>query len=847
MRSYRYWIDICVTLCLLYIPIGILQPDLLNLDRLPTGGDTASHIFYIAQFCHYFPSHGLTQWLPEVFGGFPFLSYYFPLPFIGIFLLNQFLPLALAAKWGMFLAGIVMPAVVYGISVLWLGFSRSAGLLAGIAALAFLLHEQNSIWGGNLLSTLAGEFAYSYGMLFSLLTVSIWIKALQGRHLWLLGGILEAAAGFSHGYALLITGFSSFYLLLCGNFKQSLRFLLLAHGSAFFLLAGWLWPLLEMHGLTIPNDGAYMWSQWQEFLPKTLWPILGIGILGLLLLLFGGIRRNWQAAQQQAVAFMLSAAILAATFWLSAVNVGLADIRFFPYIWLFSSIVCAWLCGESLAAFFSKRRNYVLWLSGATVISIAIPIVLWLYHVVEIAPQWSQWNHSGYEAKPQWRNLTNLFPALSGSLNSPRLIFEHDPANNDLGSTRALEALPMFLHGRPVLEGLYMESALLSPAIYQTQSEISQQPSSPLVRFPSGFLDPSTAAVHMQLLHADTALLRNTAAKQAVEASGAFIKIAENPPFTLYRLRNFASALISLAPLPLKAVTKENWLNHAFSWFKHYPRMDFWPVYTFDDIPPDDKKYVPPPVAKQNIKLLQFEHEKIHFTTAYPGRPHLLKMAYHPRWQLATPGKIYLAAPGYMMIVPESAEVELKYGNTAIGNIGIIASLITFMAISLLFITDIWTKKYRHKELHFPSAAFLKGLCLWSVLLGSLSFYAWLSSAERLYSEAWIYMHNNDYKHAAEEFDHAYAGRRVPAKQEEALFWSAKANELAGQRLAADERYSLLVKQFDGYWLPESLYTLGRLKRMQGNELAALYYEQRLRSEFPRHHLLAQMERDKQR
>ncbi|MGR8999449.1 MAG: hypothetical protein ACU88J_10425, partial [Gammaproteobacteria bacterium] len=81
MRSYRYWLDIFIILFLLYTPIGVLNPYWLDLNHLPTGGDSASHVFYASQFCQYFPRHGLTQWLPEVFGGLPFLSYYFPLPF----------------------------------------------------------------------------------------------------------------------------------------------------------------------------------------------------------------------------------------------------------------------------------------------------------------------------------------------------------------------------------------------------------------------------------------------------------------------------------------------------------------------------------------------------------------------------------------------------------------------------------------------------------------------------------------------------------------------------------------------------------------------------------------------
>jgi hypothetical protein len=76
---------------------------------------------------------------------------------------------------------------------------------------------------------------------------------------------------------------------------------------------------------------------------------------------------------------------------------------------------------------------------------------------IEEAPRWARWNFQGAEHKPLWGILTGLFPSMEGDLFTPRLVFEHDPENQALGSTRALEALPMELGGRPVLEGLYME------------------------------------------------------------------------------------------------------------------------------------------------------------------------------------------------------------------------------------------------------------------------------------------------------------------------------------------------------------------------------------------------------
>ena len=119
----------------------------------------------------------MLPWLPEVFGGLPFLSYYFPMPFIVIALLSKLVGVAPAFKWGSFLAAMLLPGAVFVASRRSLGMSWAGALFGSLGALAFLLHEQNSIWGGNLLSTLAGEFAYSYGLCLAVLAMIAWVRA----------------------------------------------------------------------------------------------------------------------------------------------------------------------------------------------------------------------------------------------------------------------------------------------------------------------------------------------------------------------------------------------------------------------------------------------------------------------------------------------------------------------------------------------------------------------------------------------------------------------------------------------------------------------------------------------
>ncbi len=834
--------DLLFTLASAALVASILGIAFLNSDNWPTGGDAASHLLYVKLYADDLLFSGkVLPWVPEVFGGLPFLSYYFPLPFIVMALLSKVIGLASAFKWGSFLAAMLLPGAVFGASRRWLGFSWPAALFGALGALAYLVHEQNSIWGGNLLSTLAGEFAYSYGMLFAVLAMMAWARAITLQRGWLLAAALEAACGFSHGFPLLVVGFSSFLLLLDSaaggstqdklrRLKKSFVMLLCGHALAFALLGGWLWPMLEMHSLTIPNDASFPLSGWQDLLPATLWPMVGAGLLGLALLVFPGVRRSWQDGQRRALCYFAGAAGLSAIFFIAGDQLGLADIRFFPPVWLLGAIACGWLLGQALSAITASAGDDSLSLAHILLAAAAcLGLLGWFGQQIQKAPDWGLWNHSGLDAKPQWHNLSQLFPAMQGNLWSPRLAFEHDPANNDVGSTRTLEALSMFLNHRPVLEGLYMESALLGPAVYQLQSEISQQPSSPLVRFPSGSLDPDFAARHMNFLHTDTLLLRSNVAKNAIENSGLFIKTAEAAPFAVYRLKSFDSRLAQVVTQPIQVRPMDNWMQDAFAWFRTRSRFDgYLPVYA-DQLQLTAAAGSPSPVQEKALS-----RHALHFETDAVGQPHLIKIAYHPRWHLASKGSLHVAGPGFMLVVPEEKEIHLVYGHTLVGKLGMAATI----GAALLMLLLVWRARLQPTSgpqlaaARFGWRRWMPILAGW-LLLAVAGVYFGLRAPERIYQQAWQAMNVSQYVQASEKFLLAYQLRKPPAKKEEALFWLAKSSELAGQRTEAKLRYRELIDQYHGFWLPETLYTYIRLEREDGNLQVTEAFAQRLREEYP--------------
>lgn len=828
---------------------SVLGVGFLLSNNLPTGGDTASHLLYVWTFVtELLPQGRITAWMPEVFAGFPFLSYYFPLSFISIAGLATVLPFAPAMKIGMFAAALLLPGAVWLGSVYWLRLPRMVAAWGVLVSLAFLLHEQNAIWGGNLLSTLAGEFAYGYGVLFATLALFSWQRVIATGRGWWLAALLEAATGFSHGFALLITGFATTAFLFDRRHAvRNLRLLCLGHGLAFLLLAGWLWPMLQMHDFTIPNDALFEISNWRDLLPRPLQPVLVAGLaaalIQLLMQLFAPARQLYAASPElmrgmRHAIFMASVALLAGVGFVAGSRIGVANIRFFPFVWLFGGLACAWVWGCLLWALARLLPDVSRWGIHLVAAGAALGLCAWISLGVTAAPDWALWNHSGLESKPQWRQLSRLFPVLSGKMDSARLLFEHDPANNDIGSTRALESLPMFLGGRPVLEGLYMESALAGPAIYQLQSEVSARPSSPLARFPSASLNLDQAVDHLRFLYANEVLIRSEASQRLFAADPRFQEVARAEPFRVYRLQAFDTHLVDLVDRPLRWLPRKGWMEASFQWFRSPQRFrSELPV--FDDVAP-----APIGVAKvqAHIDGIQLERHRLSWRTDAVGVPHLVRMAWHPRWRLASKGSLHLTGPGFMLVIPQEQQVVLEYGDTSVGKAGQVATVLAFLILATLA----WRNLRRFRQVRATDASNSTAqpnegqpwprdalAWLWPVLLvlAGMGFYQ--HDPERLYTQAWELMRAQHQAQAAALFDQAFAARKSEAKREEALFWSAKAYELAGRRADALRRYGQLTQQYFGYWRAESLYTQWRLARALGDLPQAQLARQLLMQEFP--------------
>jgi hypothetical protein len=682
--------------------------------------------------------------------------------------------------------------------------------MAAAGATGFILADATSIWGGNVLAQLAGEFAYSWGML---LAVIFWgalaIALRNGGRWWLLAGALEALVALSHGYALLVAGFGAFaYLLVSRDFLQHLRVILQVHLLAFLLIGFWLIPLIENLRWTIPNDSATAIDSWQTLWPSSLWP-LAAGWLPLGLMLARPSTR-WPYG----VAFLIGICLLGLLGFVAGGRVGLADLRFFPY----AQWALAVASGAAIAWTLQQRLPSA---ALPLVIACLIGLGAWWEPRLDRIEGWSRWNLTGYEAKATWPHYLATAQANAGPLHGPRLIFEHDPANNDLGSTRTLEALPMF-GSRPALEGLFMESAVTGPFIYQLQAEISERPSAPLSRYPPSKRSIDAAVQHLNELYVDRVILRSGQKQALLAGDPRFELVAEHGPLQTYALKDLQTQLIEAVQTPLVAAGRDGWLQQAFRRFILEHPYEQRTVFLGND--QELPNTIAPSKAAQ-VRIQSLSRERLTFETDAVGQPHLVRISYHPRWASANGEPIYLVEPSFMLLYPDASTVTLEYRGSWGNWVGAGASLLGLV----LFVMGL-----RGSRVLTPSksrgglSVRDKRLAGFLIVCSLLVLAAWWNDPERVYQRGHLRFNQGNRIAAAELFDAAYRGRHGPAQKSEALFWAARSLHLAGRLDDARTRYVTLRSDYgESYWYPESGYRLIEIHDAKGDvETVRLLYEQ---------------------
>ena len=666
-----------------------LKPSLLLSPTITAGGDTIYHYVAAKYLRDYLlPNGKIVGWMPGNLAGFPLFLFYFPLAFLLIAGLSFLVPFPVAFKLGTVAGTFALPLATL-LSLRWIGCRFPVPAIGAILTLPFLLMTGNSMWGGNLPSTLAGEFSYSLSFALVVLFQGALYSGVRTRRRAGWCAVLLAVVGFAHGYGMVIAaGLAVYFLAVEVDFLRTFLYLSRVYAIGGLLLGFWLVPLVAYLHYTTGFPLTWDFGSYMEIVPVVLWPTLAVAVIT--------VAMAWWSKQAdkewlRVVHYLTYPVVLSIILYFVSPRLNLVDVRFLAFAQFFLAPLAAVGLGRLLAGMSQPLRLLASPLIGVMAIA-------WVVLQPSYIPAWVRWNYEGMEAKPWWRYYIFVNSvALHGGPHSPRVVYEHSVLHDKVGTVRAFEALPLF-SGRPTLEGAYMQSSPSSPFVFYIQSELTETPSCPFLPYRCTKFDPTRALAHLELFNVKEVVAVTDKVKAALATNPGYRQEGEVGPYKVFEVRQGNGRYVVPLPYQPALVIGADWKRLAYDRFQKPDWLDVPLLF----LRPGE----PAPPATAPFRGLEEEpvkqalspecrvrealgYEVIEFDTDCPGRPHLIKMSYHPKWRVEGADRVFLVSPAFMLVYPTTSHVRLVFGNrwpdylgrgaTALGSLGLFAEILAFL------------------------------------------------------------------------------------------------------------------------------------------------------------------------
>ncbi len=653
------WMDLFAILITLGFFISYLPPEVLN-DNPATGGDTGSHFWPLYTLVKQgLPNWHVRVWNPGNLGGEPHLTHYFPFPYFFMALLSLVMPLGKAFNIGTIFPVMIFPMCVY-FCFRGLKTRFPIPLLAMMASLSFLYNESFSMWGGNTVSTLAGQFAHVYAFNFFLLAIGCMHWELSKDRKPMISGLLFAGVLISHFYVALMMPVVFLVFLFChpnGSLRQKFYRLTISGAIALGASAWFVLPML--HNSPWNTAFGLKWGGAQlmkEIFPQIFWPFAIIVLLFAAFFFFSSFRRplierEWRVP----LTLCLFMSIVGVVYYFIFPPMGLVDVRVIPQIQMLLVLIAAIYIGLFLRRY--VPRPWVLWL----MIPLMALSVFSAGRQVRNFPGWMKWNYSGWESKTAYKDLQALSDTIRGDFSDPRVIYENNDLSNAAGTIRVFEMLPYF-SGRSVYESVYMQATILAPAAFFMQALISKTPSCPFPNYKCTNYKMALVENYLDLMGINQLIVITPEVKAQADAAAFLTKKGDFGVWHVYESIKQTSLVNVLHRLPTSIPIKE-YKTVFYEWFRTFVPDKGFLIVDRDGIS-EDKSIPASALAKPDEchpeVIVNFDQIKL--KTDCPGKFHYLKFAFHPTWQASGGEKLYLLSPGFIGLIPKTGEVTLTWG-----------------------------------------------------------------------------------------------------------------------------------------------------------------------------------------
>jgi hypothetical protein len=372
---------------------------------------------------------------------------------------------------------------------------------------------------------------------------------------------------------------------------------------------------------------------------------------------------------------------------------------------------------------------------------------------------WINWNYRGYEdvsggsatqphkAYPEYRDLINTMAALPPG----RATWEGNTQLNAYGSPLALMLFPYWTHGRiSSTEGVYYEASATTPYHFMTVATLAAPGNASDAVRGVPYRDQSDFSLGvrwLQLMGVRYLVVHSKEAKANADHDQRLRLVATSPDldgkpplgWSIYRVSG--SALVT--PLRYQPVVVDHVVGSeraacerrlqkalalrsgvdepihewqdciAVPWFNdpaslNRPLVAEGPRSWQRAGPAKGRALSKKELPSVRVSNIHQDDMSVSFDVSRTGVPVYVKMSFFPNWQAHGAHGPYRAAPNFMVVVPTSHHVTLKYGTTRAEWLGRVGTIGGVAGLSVLAFGPWWRRRRRGGEADAPADSVLQ-------------------------------------------------------------------------------------------------------------------------------------------
>jgi 6-pyruvoyl-tetrahydropterin synthase related domain len=633
-RMVRFVVTVLLLGGATFAAVQAVHLDLVFTNNTPTGGDMGAHVMGPAFLRdHLLSNFQLSGWSNYWYAGFPMYRFYMVVPALIIVLLNVVFPYGIAFKIVVISGVVTLPLCCWAFGRL-ARFRYPMPELFALAGLLLLFDESYSIYGGNVKSTMAGEFSFSIALSLGILGLGLFARGLETGQYRNWAAVVLALACLSHGIVLIFVALGALLLWLVWMDRTRFIYGLTTGITAFLLGAFWVVPFLFNHAYMTDMKYGYRPSGaadsfWDMFFPLTTFFDIFITAFAIFGFVACVARRHLNGAWLGICTLALVAGVYVTRDSLPVIGL-LWNPRLLPFVYLlryllmmvglveFAHVIARGARGVGVL---SPHDNLTIGTVVAGVVGVSVLLIeLMFFRVMPgaeyqthnnqsvyqwgpialsstskdaLSDSWSRYNFTGYEDKPAYGEYRSLVTTMAQLGEDPgngcgRAMWENNSDNGKYGTTMALMLLPHWTDGCIAsMEGLFFEASGTTPYHFVTVAAMSEKSSNPVRELRYADNDAAVGVPYLQTLGVKYVMVFTEAAKRQADLQPELTLLRQVGPWNVYSVAD--SDLV--VPLDVQPVVvnsrsgdpRERNLELGMSWFQH---RDEWAAMPATDGPP---------------------------------------------------------------------------------------------------------------------------------------------------------------------------------------------------------------------------------------------------------------------